>query len=365
MQNYIISPAGFNTVINNTAYNIPKADSRYASIIKALSLPKAEQEQAVLDIIKGNVKKDDPVTKGFVITDTDVYFRDQKLVKQNADIVRKIYEDGLPLDYYMPFADNLDAVTDKEVHEHLWKFMSYKALPITSDGHILAWKGVQQNYRSVMGNPETVVFSGDVDSGGHILNDVGAKISAKRNRMSTDRNVYCDPWSLHVGSLDYAKSWGSRVVIVKIHPKDVVCVPDDCNYQKMRVCAYEVVADFVEEITAPVVDSDNKPVQNVDNQERSQFVQRIEQYLLNKKNQSINTVTFRQIQSIFSPEWPTKLQIQEALQQLEYSWSGEEVNTYKLGDYQMKSSDSYDDDYNEYDDNDDWYDDGYDDDDED
>ena len=41
----------------------------------------------------------------------------------------------------------------------------------------------------------------------------------------------------------YSNSPDARVVVVKVDPKDVVSVPYDYNFSKMRVCRYEVLAD--------------------------------------------------------------------------------------------------------------------------
>jgi hypothetical protein len=47
---------------------------------------------------------------------------------------------------------------------------------------------------------------------------------------------------VHAGSLSYATGFGPTHVIVKIDPADVVSIPTDCSCQKLRTCAYEVVA---------------------------------------------------------------------------------------------------------------------------
>ncbi len=39
-----------------------------------------------------------------------------------------------------------------------------------------------------------------------------------------------------------------KIVICKINPKDVVCVPHDMSQQKIRVCEYTVVGDFQGEL---------------------------------------------------------------------------------------------------------------------
>jgi hypothetical protein len=75
---------------------------------------------------------------------------------------------------------------------------------------------------------------------GTIDNHPGQAPSVPRNKVSDDPQTACH-FGLHVGSLEYATSFGRRVVIVKVDPEHVVCVPYDCTSQKMRVCEYEVV----------------------------------------------------------------------------------------------------------------------------
>jgi len=42
----------------------------------------------------------------------------------------------------------------------------------------------------------------------------------------------------------YGTANGSRVMIVKVHPRDVVSVPTDYNFAKARCCRYEVVDEY-------------------------------------------------------------------------------------------------------------------------
>ncbi len=64
--------------------------------------------------------------------------------------------------------------------------------------------------------------------------------------------------------LDYVYQYGHgnyRIVVVKIHPKDIVSVPEDYQYQKMRVCKYEVVANYEGELNS-YVEQDEAPTTN-------------------------------------------------------------------------------------------------------
>jgi hypothetical protein len=69
-----------------------------------------------------------------------------------------------------------------------------------------------------------------------------------RAKVDDNRSVGCSQ-GLHAGALNYVAGYGSldagdKIVIVKINPKDVVSVPNDCNCEKLRTCRYEVVAEY-------------------------------------------------------------------------------------------------------------------------
>lgn len=42
----------------------------------------------------------------------------------------------------------------------------------------------------------------------------------------------------------YGSSSGTKIVKVKVHPKDVVSIPVDYNNAKMRTCGYEVIEEY-------------------------------------------------------------------------------------------------------------------------
>lgn len=68
--------------------------------------------------------------------------------------------------------------------------------------------------------------------------------------------------TVHVGSKSYASSFsnGGKVVICKINPADVVCVPYDSSQQKMRVCKYVVVGEDGGELSSTVFDDPNSEI---------------------------------------------------------------------------------------------------------
>ncbi len=212
------------------------------------------------------------------------------------------------------------------------QFLEYKELPITEDGCFLAYKGVQTDYFSSSGNVNTKVIQGTVNSSGQIFNGVGEVIEVRRRDVDDDRNKHCSH-GLHCGSLDYARGFASKLVVVKVNPADVVSVPNDCSCQKCRVSKYEVISDFVEEIQASVVGEKGEDtlVPNLA-KERNEFINRVDTYITRKRTQGFEEVTLRQIQNSFSPGWATRQQVLDALQELGvYFWENDGVTYVEVG----------------------------------
>jgi hypothetical protein len=168
------------------------------------------------------------------------------------NVIKDGSQDLAPIGKYINrILDNPSRVSANELYD----FLGYRELPITPDGMVLAFKGVREDYWSCSGNKSTVVLQGEVNDEGQILNNIGEVIEVKRICVDDDRSRGCST-GLHVGSYNYARDWGQRLLLVMFDPADAVSVPEDCSYQKLRVCKYQVIADITdgEEITDPIVD---------------------------------------------------------------------------------------------------------------
>jgi len=326
---YAINTEAIILFINGKNIRVEKTDKKYPKILQVFQLPKEQQETEVESILNNTVVKAEKVieeTEGFDIQGEEIFYKGEKLPKAFSDKVLSIIADGLPLEHFERFWANLEQNPSSKSIEELTQFLDYKELPITEDGCFLAYKGVQSDYFSSHGNTETKVIQGTVNSSGQILNSVGSVIEVRRRDVDDDRNKHCSK-GLHCGSLEYARGFASRLVVVKVNPADVVSVPSDYDCQKCRVSKYEVVADFVEEITASVVDeAGSDTIATNDAKVRNEFIDRVERYLNNKSEQGVDEVTLRQIQNSFSPGWATKQQVLDALQSLGvYFWEDDGV----------------------------------------
>jgi hypothetical protein len=321
--NYIINQAGIVLFLDNKPVKLEKGSSQYAKIIEAFDLPENQQEAAIRKALEKTSERAEK--NGFKISPEEVSYKGETLPKALAEKVRSIHREGLPLNLFEKFWQNIQDNPSSSSVRELYDFLAYKELPITDDGCFLAYKGLESDFWSISGNKDTKVVKGQIDDRGRILNSVGAEIEVKRRDVDDNRDHHCS-FGLHVGSLNYARGFArGSVVVVKVNPKDVVSVPTDYNCQKCRVSAYKVVSVFEQEIKAPVVDEDNEPVQNETVQKRSEFVERVEKYLENCKKKGYSAVCIRKIQNSFSPEYPSRNRVLDALDELGYFWyEGEE-----------------------------------------
>jgi hypothetical protein len=187
-----------------------------------------------------------------------------RLDSQRVMAFLKANMDYKPLANYMA---NIANNPSKHSIEEGYTFIEHLGLSLTPTGGVIAFKGVNNDYWSRQGNLETVVLQGEVDSAGRIKNSIGATIEVERSSVCDQFSSHCAP-GLHAGSLEYAKGWGERVVLVEINPADFVSVPDDANFQKLRCCKYTVIGEL-EELLPLVYETEHttKPT----NPEKSKF----------------------------------------------------------------------------------------------
>jgi hypothetical protein len=158
-------------------------------------------------------------------------------------------QEGFPIEPMVVFMENLMSNPSRQAVQELYGFLEKNNLPITPDGHFLAYKKVRDDYLDC--------HSGTMD------NSVGRIVEMERNEVDDNRNNTCSAGLHFCGHSYLAHFGGARTVIVKINPRDVVSIPSDYNDAKGRACRYEVVGevgvnpDDEAEFTQPVQENAN------------------------------------------------------------------------------------------------------------
>ena len=146
--------------------------------------------------------------------------------------ILQFIERGIDIDPVVRFLAKLLKNPSKRAVDELYTFLEHKNLPLTSSGNFIAYKGVRPDYM-------------DCHSG-TFENVVGAVLEMPRHRVDDDKNRGCS-YGFHAGTLEYAGGFMPRdghLMVVEIDPADVVSIPTDCSYQKLRTCRYKVVEEF-------------------------------------------------------------------------------------------------------------------------
>lgn len=179
----------------------------------------------------------------------------QKTELDNA-IVNRIVDqaaagfDVKPLCNFM--ANLLENPNPTSINE-LYLFLDACKLPITEDGHFIAYKIVRNDFMDIYT--------------GTMRNQIGDIPEMPRFEVDTNRDNTCSK-GLHFCSKDYLNAYGSgsrdsdRAMLVKINPADVVSIPSDYNNAKGRAWRYEVVGEVPAgwRDTLPKVDYTNAPI---------------------------------------------------------------------------------------------------------
>lgn len=324
--NYIINATSIVFFFENKPVKVEKTAPEYTRILSAFDLPSGQQEEVINAILNekvGEYEKD-----GFTISPDEVSYKGETLPDVLANKVRDIASEGLPVKLFANFWENLNNNPSASSVRELYDFLAYKELPITEDGFFLAYKGVASNGLSVCGNVKTKVLQGIVDGNGKIQNNVGDTIEVKRWDVDDNRDNGCS-FGLHVGSMDYATTWGEKTLVVKINPADVVSVPTDCSCQKCRVSKYEVIDSYENEIKSAITDSEGNPMESVEAAEYEDFLRSIDQFCIEQMNEGLRYLRVRAIQEMGDfEERPSRVRVLDGLSELGYYWDKDSDGEY-------------------------------------
>jgi hypothetical protein len=226
---FILQGSNVTVVIDGKPHTISKTHVTYQKVvdaIKAMDWPTVKNlidpVKVVLNYGAGNIS-----VKG-----DQLFWKGQPFAGVLASRMIAMLQDGFTIDPMVLFMHNLMKNPSKRSVDELYGFLEKNSLPITPDGHFLAYKKVRRDFKDI--------HSGTMD------NSPGTIVEMERNQVDDNKDQTCST-GLHFCGLSYLDHFGgndSRVVIVKIDPADVVSIPSDYNGAKGRACRYEVIGEM-------------------------------------------------------------------------------------------------------------------------
>lgn len=229
--NFILGGDSITVFLDGNSYTINKQAHTYEIVLKAVREGNVNALRDAINIRQGIVKSLAKTGGDKVrIEDDAIFYCDREVSGLISSRIFEMLRLGLSVKPMVRFLENMMENPSKRAVDELFSFIDACRLPITDDGHFLAYKRVRGNYFDV--------HSGTMD------NSVGKVLEMPRNMVDEDKNRTCSA-GLHFCSYDYlAHFGGERIMVLKINPKDVVAIPADYNNSKGRTCKYEVVDEL-------------------------------------------------------------------------------------------------------------------------
>ena len=239
----IVNPdpqSGYITVVLDGKSHSINAGSKL--FVNALEAFKVNDWDAFISFVNPELRLKSLYAKyeGIEVKDGNLYVFDEPVHSTLATRVLSFLEAGLDCVHLFKFILKLNLNPSKRAVDELYTFLEHRALPITDNGNFLAYKAVREDYTD--------------KHTGQFVNTIDAVLEMPRNKVDDDKNVGCS-YGFHAGTVEYAKEFlggQGHLMIVEINPSDVVSIPTDCQFQKLRTCKYKVVGEYEIDLTDPL-----------------------------------------------------------------------------------------------------------------
>jgi hypothetical protein len=218
-------------IIDSKLFQIKHDDVHFETILKLIQNERdtIKLKSEVSKILNIKLRKCVWSDNLFVTEDSVIYKDTEFLSKKFRNKVINLVNNKVPLDNISLFCEKLIKNPDIKSVYMLFDFLEYCDIPITDTGNFLAYKSVRHDYYDQ--------HSGTIHYG------IGETITMDRALVAQDADTPCST-GLHVGSLNYATSFAPRLLLVEVNPTDVVSVPKDHSFQKLRCCKLKVISEF-------------------------------------------------------------------------------------------------------------------------
>lgn len=258
MQYQINSEDGLSNLalfLDGKLYAVNSTHPYWQQIIESLHEGYADEIPELIDLAEAARVRFAQVTERVTVDNGSVYFDGDVVHNSLADAIIRAMDQDTDFTGLALFMDKCYQNPRKHSRDNLFDWLNTHSFTITEQGDLVAYKGVKDNLTSCSSGPGIV---NGVKVDGHLDNSVGNVVEIARSYVEHDPGRGCSQ-GLHVGTWDYASNFGSKTLKVIVNPRDVVSVPTDCDFAKMRVCRYKVAAlaeAKVETLSDPSWDDD-------------------------------------------------------------------------------------------------------------
>lgn len=228
--NWMITDNNITVNYDGQTHIVPRTDTLADRLIDAVRNQKFDEIPNLVSVSKRIETYSDG---NFTVSNGQLFINGVKVNSLLSNKILKFYDDGLPYQPLVKFAERLAKNPSFRAVNELFSFLEKNDHPITEDGKFIAYKRVLSSFNDIYSNS--------------ISNSVGSVVEMPRNQVNEDANQTCS-YGLHVANWSYAHTQyassdpnSDLMLEVEVDPADVVAIPVDYNNSKMRVCKYKVL----------------------------------------------------------------------------------------------------------------------------
>lgn len=245
---YSISDRSLTFYVSGRPYGVDRSNPAYVALKELVQADDPDIERLIaltnpveaIQTLVDNAVAADYLPRGVVGVGRDaITYNGTEVHGVLVDRIFDMLEEGFDIMPMVRFLENLMTNPADFARDELYLWLEKSDLPITEDGHFLAYKMVQADFTSIHDSTTD--------------NTPGVIVSMPRQEVDPVRDHTCSR-GLHFCSKSYLPLFGdwnkketdNVVVLLKINPADVVSIPSDYNNAKGRAWKYEVlqVVDF-------------------------------------------------------------------------------------------------------------------------
>lgn len=195
------------------------------------------------------------------VVDGVLHFDGDPVYNGLSDVIARYHREGRDATNLVRFMERLSSNPSANSREQLFNWTQAQDLTIDADGYIIGYKGVstRESDQDYLSDEGEVLFPLDkypfrsssaghgivdgIEVNGYLPMGVGVTVEMPRREVNDNPNEGCST-GLHVGDYNYAVGYAhaGALLEVRFDPADVVSVPADCGFAKLRCCRYEGVA---------------------------------------------------------------------------------------------------------------------------
>lgn len=228
---YRVGQHSITVMHNDKEHVVTKEMANYPALKEAIQ---TEDWEVIPGLLSEN-KMISMLTHGRITAkDGKVFFDNEEIHSAEATRLNYLLEEGFDktAHRFIQWMEKIRQNPSYNCREQAYNFLDHDGMPLTETGNIIGYKGVRDDYKDK--------YSGKFD------NSPGQVLEMERSDVDDNPNNGCSS-GFHVGSHEYADSWAGsdgRLMEVEYNPKDIVSVPNEHGYGKLRVSKYKVIREL-------------------------------------------------------------------------------------------------------------------------